>query len=358
VCSADGPMVHACRDAGYNCEVTEYGQPSWRRPLQALRGARHWQSLLSRVRPDLVHANDFHGARSIALAAARLRTPVICHVQFHQDDAYLRWAFRALPKPAAFICNSQATRDLVEPGLRAACPNSEIALVHNCVAVEKFTPLANPLQEPHRPRVGIVGNLIPLKGHQEFLAMARQLTDEAVDVEYWIVGGDVHGTGYRLTLEARTHELRLSDRVRFFGHRSDVPDLMRQLDVLVCPSHVEPFGINLIEGMACAVAVVGTRVGGIPEVIDEGITGLLVPPKAPHDLAAAVGSLLRNPDRRRAMGQAGRRRVLERFTVEKHTSAIVALYHRTANKQNLGFVRREASSDVAPLEPSLTQTDR
>jgi glycosyltransferase involved in cell wall biosynthesis len=358
VCPADGPMVRTCLDAGYECQIVEYEQPSWRHPFGTLRGARQWETLLARVRPDLVHANDFHGARSIVLAAARQRTPVICHVQFHQEDPYLRWAFRGLPKPAAFICNSQATRDLVEPGLRAACPQSEIALVHNCVSIETFTPRADLLHASPRLRVGIVGNLIPIKGHHEFLTMARHLTDEALDVEYWIVGEDVQGTGHRRTLEALTHELGLGDRVRFFGHRSDVPDLMRQLDVLVCPSHVEPFGINLIEGMACAVAVVGTRVGGIPEVIEEGVTGLLVPPKAPQALAESVGWLLRNPDRRLIMGQAGRRRVLERFTVEKHTSEIVALYHRVATERTAESVGCEGSPEMGPLEPRLTRTDR
>jgi glycosyltransferase involved in cell wall biosynthesis len=334
VCPTDGPMVGACRDAGYQCAVIEYGQPGWRHPLDTLRGARRWDALLTRVRPDLVHANDFYGARSVVLAAARQRTPVICHVQFHQDDAYLRWAFRALPKPAAFICNSQATRELVEPGIRAACPHSEIALVHNCVSIDTFMPLAGPFQESLRPRVGIIGNLIPIKGHREFLTMARLLTDQGLDVEYWIAGGDIHGTGHRRALETLTHELGIGDRVRFFGHRSDVPDLMRQLDVLVCPSHVEPFGINLIEGMACAVAVVGTRVGGIPEVIEEGVTGLLVPPKAPQALAEAVGRLLRNPDLRRTMGQAGRQRVLARFTVQKHTAEVVEVYRRVAGHRS------------------------
>jgi glycosyltransferase involved in cell wall biosynthesis len=289
---------------------------------------RRWLKLLARVEPDLIHANDFHNARSISLAAAYRRTPVVCHIRFHQHESYLRWVFRGLPKPAAFIHNSQATSDVVGRSLRATCRAAIQVVIHNGVATDRFVPASPPKPQIGPFRIGIVGNLIPIKGHLEFLQMARHLSDQEFDAQYWVVGEDIHGTGYRALLERRTRELQLDDRVTFFGHSSNVAELMQQLHVLVCASHVEPFGINVIEGMACELPIVGTRVGGIPEIIDDGVTGLLVSPKDAVELAKAVAALLRDPGRRRAMGQAGRQRVRTFFSMEKHTADVVRLYQR------------------------------
>jgi glycosyltransferase involved in cell wall biosynthesis len=325
-CPADGPMVQACTAAGVPCDVLPYEQPSWREPVRTLRATRRWRSLLTRVRPDLIHANDFHNARSISLAAGVRRTPVVCHVRFHQNEAYLRWVFRGLPKPRAFIHNSHATRRLVEPALREACPRAAHVVIHNGVSLDRFRPPADSGRDGRRLRVGIVGNLIPIKGHLDFLEMARALTEDGLDLEYWIVGEDIHGTGHRHALEARVRELDLESRVVFLGHRSDIPDLLRQLDVLVCASHVEPFGINVIEGMACELPVVGTSVGGIPEIIEDGVTGWLVPPRDPARLAHAVRALIADPARRRTMGRLARERVRAHFSDEQHTAAVVNLY--------------------------------
>ncbi len=327
---SDGPMVSACADAGLICDIVPYRQPGWRQPIATWRAMRAWRAVFARVRPDLIHANDFHNARAVMIAAGR-RVPVVCHIRFHQKEAYLRWVFRGLPKPVAFVHNSQATRAVVEPVLREACPVAEQVVIYNGVPLDRFVPAA--IREKTGPaRIGIVGNLIPIKGHEEFLLMARQLTDQAFDGEYWIVGEDIHGTGYRERLTARARARGIDARVRFLGHRSDVPDLLRQLDVLVCASHVEPFGINVIEGMACELPVVGTRVGGIPEIIEEGVTGSLVPPADAARLAEAVAALLRDPARRRQMGEAGRRRVQRLFSVETYTAEVLALYRRVLSR--------------------------
>ncbi len=329
VVAEPGPMVELCRQRAVPHEILAYQQPSWREPFRTWRGLGRWLGLLDRVRPRLVHANDFVNARSIALGAWRRRLPLVCHVHFHRSPEFLRWVFRGLPKPQTFIHNSEATRDLVGPALVRHCPGSRQVVVHNGVSLQKFHPPAEGARSGAAsgpPRVGIVANLIPVKGHADFLDMASLLTGRGVEAEYWIIGDDIHGLGHRAELERRAADLGIAGRVRFLGHRSDVSELLRQLDAAVVASHVEPFGICTAEAMATGLPVVGTRVGGIREVIVDGETGFFVSPGEPAELAERVGALLADPELRRRMGRAGRRRVEERFSHEVYAARILALY--------------------------------
>ncbi len=324
VCPAEGPMIEACRRADVGCEVVEYHPPDWQSPLRGWRAFRRWVSLLDRLGVDLVHANDPYGARTVGLAAKWSHVPLVCHIHFPLGDAGTRWIFRFTPKPHAFLFCSEALRQEVNPALARACPGVQQAVVHNPVSTEDFCPMAAP--PGPRPRIGIVANLLPVKGHLDFLEMARALTDRGVDADYWIIGEDIHRIGSREALQLRAAELHLQDRVTFWGHRSNIPELMNELDVVVCSSHVEPFGMCLIEAMACEKPVVATRVGGIPEIVEDGVCGLLTSPRAPHELADAVERLLLDSDLRRRIAVAGRQRVLRCFTRDAFTSRVVEIY--------------------------------
>jgi len=326
VCPTAGPMVELCRHIDVPVEVLQYPQPSWRCPIATIQGYRIWQQLLKRTRPDLIHANDFINARSVSLSAKHLALPLVCHVHFPAVPDSLRWMFRGLPKPWAFIYNSRATRKACEPILVQVCQGSQHFLIYNCVSTERFFPAENNSATPCPLRVGIVANLIPIKGHMDFLEMARLLTDRHVAAEYWIIGEDVQKSGFGAQLETRCTELGLRERVKFFGHRSDVFDLLRLLDVVVCASHMEPFGLCLIEAMACEVPVVGTRVDGIPEVIEADTTGFLVAPRAPKELADKVELLLADPSLRKRMGKAGRHRVQALFSQDEHVKSMMEVY--------------------------------
>lgn len=325
VCPAAGPMADLCRENDIPVEILDYPQPAWRSPLATWSGYRRCQRLLQRTKPDLVHANDFIPARSLAVAAKRSGVPLLCHVHFPVGPDGLRWMFRGLPKPAAFVYNSGATRQICEPVLAKTCPRSAHFLVYNCVSSDRFFP--SPRREERLPfRVGIIANLMPVKGHKDFLEMARLLTARRLDLEYWIIGADIHGSGFGAELEAHARALGLEQRVRFLGHRPDVPDLVRELDVVVCASHDEPFGLCLIEAMACEVPVVATRVGGIPEVVESEVTGFVVAPRAPQQLAEKVETLLANPALRQQMGAAGRERVQSLFSPAAHASRMQEVY--------------------------------
>lgn len=333
VCPTEGPMVEACRNADVGCEVVDYQLPDWLRPLKGWRAFRRWVGLLDRLRIDLVHANDPYGARTVGFAAKRSGLPLVCHIHFPLGDAVTRWVFRFTPKPGAFLFCSEALRQEANPALELACPDAQQTVVHNPVSTESFHPVAVP--PGPRPRVGIVANLLPVKGHLDFLEMARVLTDRRVNADYWIIGEDIHRVGSREALEQRATELGLQHRVTFWGHRSNIPELMNELDVVVCSSHQEPFGMCLIEALACEKPVVATRVGGIPEIVEDGVCGFLTSPRAPHELADAVERLLLDSELRRRIGVAGRQRVLRCFTRDTYADKVVEVYRGLLDRATL-----------------------
>jgi glycosyltransferase involved in cell wall biosynthesis len=331
-CPASGPMVDACKDRGIACEIMDYHQPSFKHPVAAWRAYRRWRGVLSKHNPRLVHANDMSGARSVALASRRAGAKLVCHVRFPLGDEYMSWVFRGLPSPNAFIFNSHALRTEMESRVRAACPRALQVVVHNAVDLDAFS--GNDRTCPGKAVVGILANLMPVKGHGYFLEMARMLLKENKSLEFWIIGSDIHRTGYEEELREQAKQLRIAEHVVFWGHRDDVPNLLGQLQVLVCASDMETFGRSLIEAMGCELPVVATRVGGIPEVVEEGETGVLVPAANPGAMASAVERLLHDDALRDRMGRAGRARAARLFSVEGHVERILAVYNKVLLNPN------------------------
>jgi glycosyltransferase involved in cell wall biosynthesis len=123
-------------------------------------------------------------------------------------------------------------------------------------------------------------------------------------------------------------EAGLEDRVSWLGEREDVAQLIRALDVLLLPSHEEPFGRALLEAMALEVPVLATSVGGPPELVTEGVDGYLLPPREPAAWAQGVRRVIDGPAQGRALGEAGRSRVAEAFDANDHAAAMLAVYER------------------------------
>jgi glycosyltransferase involved in cell wall biosynthesis len=342
ICPKDGPMVRLSRAQGIPCEVIDFGQMEWRRPVASWSQYNLWQGLLSRFRPHVIHANHALGARSILLPAWRAAVPVICHIHFPPPPNFTSWAFRYLPKPKWFIINSHAVESEVGESLRRACPNAPHTVIHNPVDSEIFRSYDR--VSNRRPRVGIVANLLPVKGHLDFLEMTRELIRRRVDAEFWVIGEDIHKKGYREVLVDKADELGVSNAIQFLGYCDNIPQIMNQLDIIVSCSHVEPFGISLIEAMATERPVVATRVDGIPEVVEDGVTGFLVSPRAPLELADAVQCLISDAHLRVRMGQAGRQRVQQLFSCLSHVDRMMSLYDKVLK---LSTTDAELDKDLA-----------
>jgi glycosyltransferase involved in cell wall biosynthesis len=127
-------------------------------------------------------------------------------------------------------------------------------------------------------------------------------------------------------LRRRVKEAGCGDRIRFVGYRHDIPKIMRGLDVLVLASEAEPCGRVLFEAMASGTAVVATNTGGTPEIVRDGMEGILIPPRNPEALAGAIGALIDDPRLREKLGRNGVARVRAEFTIERYVARTLEVY--------------------------------
>jgi glycosyltransferase involved in cell wall biosynthesis len=188
---------------------------------------------------------------------------------------------------------------------------------------------------PGQPLVGIVCRLDPWKGVDDFLAAASEVARADHEAAFAVIGGPIVGQeAYEDALKNSARELGLGGRVRFSGWRygpADMPDVHRALDVLVLASREpEPFGLVLLEAMATAKPVIATARGGPLDIVENGRTGDLVPPRDPAALARAIIALLHDPARSARMGANGRDRVLAHYTAEQYVAGVEAIYRELA----------------------------
>lgn len=181
-----------------------------------------------------------------------------------------------------------------------------------------------------RQVIGVVGRLHPSKGHPVFLRAAARLAQERPSVEAAIVGGPAPGREkYEHELHSLAAALGLHDAVRFAGHQSDPIPWLDALDVVVLPAHVEGLPLVLVEAMALGKPVVASAVGGVPELIEDGRSGLLVRPGDADALAAAIARVLDDPALAARLGAAGRERA-EDFSEERTAELFGSLLARVA----------------------------
>jgi len=201
-----------------------------------------------------------------------------------------------------------------------------VHVVHNGIDAEAIRaaarePLSTSLPAGEGPLVGCVARLERVKGVADFIDAAELVAREIPSVRF-VVAGD----GSEAESLAARRDPALAERLEFLGHVDPIEPLVEALDVMVLPSLSEALGLVLLEAGALGVPVVATAVGGIPEVVEDGVTGILVPPGQPPALSRAVTQLLRDPARARAMGAAGRARVERDFTLERTVTGHLAVY--------------------------------
>jgi glycosyltransferase involved in cell wall biosynthesis len=176
------------------------------------------------------------------------------------------------------------------------------------------------------PLVGVVATLRPQKALEVMVRAAAALRERVPEAVVLLIGGEAEASGEAARLEALAAELGLGDSLRLLGERDDVPDLVAALDVAALSSDFEGSPLSVMEYMEAAKPVVSTRVGGLPDLVEEGVNGLLVEPRGPAALAAALAELLLDPERARRMGEAGRVRRREEFSIEATARRVGELY--------------------------------
>jgi glycosyltransferase involved in cell wall biosynthesis len=209
-------------------------------------------------------------------------------------------------------------------------PPSRTVTVHEGIDVEHAAAaervnLHEALWLPHHaPVVGNVAALVPHKGQRYLIEAAHLVVQEVPDARFVILGeGEL-----REQLQRQVHEHRLEKHVLLPGFRTDVLGCIKGFDLFVMSSVTEGLGTSLLDAMACGRPIVATRAGGIPEIVEDGVNGALVPPRDAASLAAAIVRALKDEGWRRRMGEAGLARVRERFTVDRMVEQTAAVYRR------------------------------
>ncbi|BBM85093.1 glycosyltransferase family 4 protein [Candidatus Uabimicrobium amorphum] len=313
----EGPATSMIVDMGFTYDIANLRQVSWQNPLRTLKVLWFWICYLRKNDIRLVHTQDLFNTRNIMYPTFFTRTPVICHIRFPMEPQ--NWFFRRLPKPHTFIFNSNALQQQMQT-LLSKCPSAKSHVIYNSVDEESFVPKQ---VDNVKLRVAIIANFHKVKGHEDFFDMAAIVLAKYEQVVFDVIGDDTTG-GTRME-ELKLYSQKISDNVYFHGSIKNVSEVVRDVDIVVCSSHEEPFGRCLIEGMACEKPIVATRVGGIPEVVCDD-SSILVPAKSPNKLAAAVLKLLQDKKLRLHMGRCGRQRVLKMFTNKVYVENIVGVY--------------------------------
>jgi L-malate glycosyltransferase len=298
-----------------------------------LTAAWRLSRILKQLKPDIVHAHDPHGVAMAGLALSMstqlAKPPLVAarRVDFHLRGSSLsRWKYRQVD---CFLCASEAIRKML---IGDGVPAARAVTVHEGIDLERVeaAPPANlhaDLWLPHQaPIVGNVAALVAHKGQRHLVEAARLVLPQVPDARFVIAGeGEL-----RPALERQIKDHHLEKHVLLAGFRPDVLSLHKAFDIFVMSSVTEGLGTSLLDAMAAGKPVVATTAGGIPEVVVDGETGFLVPPRDHDAMAGAIVTLLKDDALRQRMGEAGRARVRRIFSAERMVQDTLRVYQRVA----------------------------
>lgn len=341
--------------------VSEYRIDSLYKP-RTLRQQWRLARDMRRERIEIVHSYNFY-ANVFAVPAARLAGVPVVIASIRDAGVYLTPAKKRVQRLACrfadcVLVNAESIRQWL---IEEHYPPERIAVIRNGIDLKRFpsAPSAPGLRRelglPADARlVVMLARLSPLKGFEDFLDAAAAVVRDCPQARFLIVGetfvrrdGAIERDAtYRDALARQAARLGIGDHVVFTGFRPDVPALLSESAVSVLPSLSEGLSNTVLESMAAGVPVVATRVGGNPELIRDGIDGLLVPPRDPRALAQAISAILRDPERARTLGREAKRRVTECFSLERMVRETEELYATLLREKTAR--RRPRSSPIPP----------
>lgn len=304
--------------------VQVFPNPHFVRPVKPYKDIRALKPVFQAIKafqPDLVHAHSTKAGYAARLSSAILRKPVIFTAH--------GWAFTEGRSPWSRRLLSLAERLAAKVTTKIICVSEhdlrlalqfnvarpdQLVVIHNSIDPQPFlqadgAKIRQQLELEETPVLIFVNRLAPQKDPLTLVKAIRDLPS----VKLMMVGDG----SLRSEVERFIHDNGLASRVILTGKRWDIPNLLAASDVFVFSSRWEGLPYAIIEAMVAGLPVVATRVGGVPELVEDGITGFLVPPKDPKALAEAIQKLLDDPDLRCRMGQAGRKKALKEFTLER-----------------------------------------
>jgi glycosyltransferase involved in cell wall biosynthesis len=347
-----GPFLENIQNKGIL--LREYRLASFR-SVRAVREQFRLAAHIARRSITIVHAYNFY-ANVFAVPAAYLAGAPVIIASIRDKGAYLtapqKWFQRQVCRLAdCVLVNADSIRDwLIKDGYDPArivnIPNGlELSQFEDARRAETRASLG--VSENAR-LVVMLSRITRVKGIEDFIDAAAMIAASHPDVQFLVVGaGHILQRGvmaddvYADELQERARQRGLAGRLKFTGYREDVPQILAETSVSVLPSLTEGLSNAILESMAAGVPMVATRVGGTPELIEDGVTGVLVPPREPQTLAAAIARVLDDGALAARLGQAGQRSVAERYSAERMVQSTVELYERLVReKANANAARR------------------
>jgi len=288
---------------------------------------------------DVVHSHNYKADVYLRLATFGLPVCVVatCHTWYDNDHAV--WLYGVFDRMLLRFFDAVVS---VSPGVslrlkKAGIRSGAVTEITNGIAVEKysnrFTVLQKELSIPHdRIVVGVVARLSREKGICHFLNAIHLLRDSTESFYFVVVGEGPEGA----SLRQQTEELGIADKVHFLGRREDMPEVFASIDILVQPSLNEGLPISVLEGMASGCTVIASRVGALPTVIEDGTSGVFVPPGDSQSLSQAILRVGNDPTLQAELGGNAQRRVQSLFSAQEMARKYLSIYEANGTPMSLG----------------------
>lgn len=344
-CLPGGSLVDLVERAGMRVQPIRH----FRQPVHLwhdLCAVIELRRLCRRERYTIVHTHNSKAGFLGRLAARLAGVPIIIHTvhgfAFHEREPWWRrQLFIGLERLAARWCDQfiMISQPLIEWAVAVRiAPQEKMVKIYSGIELEQFQRPMDVAEvrwllgwPPDAVIIGEVAKLWAGKGHDVLLHAFAQLHAEFPQARLLFIGEGEE----QPALEALSQELDLTSVVRFLGFRQDVPTLTQVIDVAVLPSLFEGMGRAVLEAMACGKPVVASRVGGLVELVDDGVNGFLVPPADTVALVSALRQLLQEEGLRVRMGQAGRRKVTEQFDAAVMSGQILIVYRQWMRRKGM-----------------------
>jgi lipopolysaccharide heptosyltransferase II len=347
VVSAGGDLVRELEA----CGIRHYTLPVQSKVFWVMfKAAKQLAAIIKKEEIEIVHGRSRVPAWVGFMACRRTGTQFITTAHGH----YTRHIFSYMMGWGKYtiVPSSVIGKHMMED---FGVPLENIRLIPRSVDLKRYPFMPRAPKQKKECRIVVVGRIAPIKGQVYFLKAMAKVLRSMPSVKAWIIGGISPGKdSYMEELEVWTRRLGLSSAVEFLGNRRDIPQLLSQADVLVMPSIAEEaFGRVIVEAQASGVPVVATKVGGVVEIIDDNEDGLLVHPKDHEGLAEAVLKVLRSSELASRLSENGRKKVEEKFTLEKMAQDTLKVYLEALSLPRILVIKISAIGDAILSIPSF-----
>ncbi|MFC1658433.1 glycosyltransferase family 4 protein, partial [Candidatus Omnitrophota bacterium] len=326
----DGVFAEFLRAKGIEVRFIKLSRLKKKNPFSFISAVFKLLSLIKKEKIKIIHTSGLYPNQYCSVAAKIARIPCICHIH---STVYIEKEIKnsLLRFSDTVITVSEGVKQSIKT---AKIEESKVKVIYNGIdqneykiSVEQTASIKREFNLDNNCKiVGQVGQIIKRKGIMYFIKMAELVMKEMQNVKFLLVGDDKNEPGYMREMQGLVDNLKLSKHIIFTGFRKDIPQLISLMDIAVLSSLAEGLGMVLIEAMFLNKPVIATDIPGVNEVIENNITGLLVPPRDYRAMAKGVLTLLSDKDYAARLVKSAKNKVLSEFTIERQIKEIADIY--------------------------------